>query len=121
MRPPVRSQAESAELLVGANLNNHHRDTVRKLFEHPPSHNIEWREIESLLEAVGTVTKEANGKIVVSVGPETEVLHPPHGKDVDRQMIVDLRRMLENAGYSPGLPLLEPGQSGGDPQRDEDG
>ena len=53
-----------------ANLNNHHRDTLRKLFEHPPSHNIEWREIESLLEAVGTVTKEANGKIVVSVGPE---------------------------------------------------
>jgi hypothetical protein len=105
---------------VEAHLNNHHRDTLRKLFEHPPSHNIEWREIESLLEAVGTMTKEANGKIVVSVGPETEVMHPPHGKDVDRQMIVDLRRMLENAGYSPDrLPLLELGELGGGPARDE--
>jgi hypothetical protein len=105
---------------VEAHLNNHHRDTVRKLFEHPSSHNIEWREIESLLEAVGTVTKEANGKLVVSVGPETEVMHPPHGKDVDQQMIVDIRRMLENAGYSPDrLPLLELGELGAEPVRDE--
>lgn len=103
-----------------AKLDNHHRNTVRKLFEHPPSRNIEWREVESLLEAVGTVTREPNGKVVVSVGPETEVLHPPRGKDVDRQMIVDLRRMLENAGYSPDrLPLLELRELGDEPQRDE--
>jgi hypothetical protein len=105
---------------VEAKLDNHHRNTVRKLFEHPPSRNIEWREVESLLEAVGTVKKERNGKLVVSVGPETEVLHPPHGKDVDPQMIVDLRRMLENAGYSPDrLPLLELGELGDGPPRDE--
>jgi hypothetical protein len=105
---------------VEANLDNHHRNTVRKLFEHPPSRNIEWREIESLLEAVGTVTRQANGKLVVSVGPETEVLYPPHGKDVDPQMIVDLRRMLENAGYSPDhLPVVELGEPGSEPPRDE--
>ncbi len=103
-----------------ASLNNHHRDTVRKLFEHPPSRNIEWREVESLLDAVGTVTREPNGKFVVRVGPETEVFHRPHGKDVDEQMIVDLRRMLENAGYSPDhLPLLELGDLDAEPQRDE--
>jgi hypothetical protein len=105
---------------VDAHLNNHHRDTVRKLFEHPPSENIEWREVESLLEAVGTVTREPNGKLAVTVGPESEVFHTPHGKDVDRQTIVDLRRMLENAGYSPDhLPLLEVGEPGAEPLRDE--
>jgi hypothetical protein len=31
----------------------------------------------------------------------TEVFQPPDGKDVDRQMIVDLRRMLTNAGLEP--------------------
>lgn len=103
-----------------ANLNNHHRDTARRLFEHPPDRNIEWREVESLLEAVGTVTKEPDGKIVVSVGSETEVFHPPHGKDVGPEMIVDLRRMLKNAGYSPDRPpLLEVGELGGGPQGDE--
>jgi hypothetical protein len=101
-------------------LDNHHRNTVKKLFEHPPSRNIEWREIESLLEAVGTVRRESNGKLVVRVGDETEVLHPPHGKDVDRQMLVDVRRMLEHAGYAPDrLPELDVEELGGE-VRDED-
>ncbi len=84
-----------------ASLNNHHRDTLAKIFEHPPSENVEWHQVVSLLEAVGQTKQEHNGKLVVTVGTETEVLHPPHGKDVDRQMLVDLRRMLKNAGYGP--------------------
>jgi hypothetical protein len=31
---------------------------------------------------------------------ETEVLTPPRGKDIDEQMIVDLRRMLGGRGSS---------------------
>jgi hypothetical protein len=83
---------------MAADLNNRHRDTLEKIFTHPTSANIEWREVLSLLEAVGTVTEEHNGKVKVTLGPETEVLQPPRGKDVDKQMIVDLRRMLTNAG-----------------------
>jgi hypothetical protein len=82
-----------------ANLSGHHRDTVAKIFE--PNHNIEWREVVSLLESVGTVTHEHNGKLKVSLGPETEVFHAPHGKDVDVQTVVDLRRMLRQAGFGP--------------------
>jgi hypothetical protein len=55
----------------------------------------------SLLEAVGTVTVRHDGKVAVKVGPELEFLEPPSGKDVDDQMIVDLRRMLTGAGYRP--------------------
>jgi hypothetical protein len=56
----------------------------------------------SLLEAVGTTTVEHNGKVKVALGPELEVLQPPHGKDIDAQMVEDLRRMLTNAGLEPG-------------------
>jgi len=55
----------------------------------------------SLLEAVGTVTVRHDQKVAVKVGAELEFLEPPAGKDVDDQMIIDLRRMLRNAGYSP--------------------
>ncbi len=65
-----------------ADLNNHHRDTVEKIFRHP-SGNVEWREVLSLLEAVGDVVEEHNGKFKVTLGSETEVLRRPHGKDVD--------------------------------------
>ena len=55
----------------------------------------------SLLEAVGTVTEEHNGNVKVTLGDETEVLRPPREKDIDKDMIVDLRRMLRHAGLEP--------------------
>jgi hypothetical protein len=85
-----------------AHLSSHHRDTVEKIFSHPSSSNIEWRQVVSLLEAVGSVTHEHNGKLKVTLGPETEVLPVPQGKDVDVQILVDLRRMLTQAGFAPG-------------------
>ena len=45
--------------------------------------------------------EEPNGKLPVTLGPETEAFVPPHGKDVDVQQLVDLRRMLRNAGFEP--------------------
>jgi len=86
----------------GIHLNSHHRDTLAQIFSQPASANTEWRRVLSLLEAVGTVTKEHNGKLKVTVGAETEFLPGPHGKDVDAQLLVDLRRMLKNAGFAPG-------------------
>jgi hypothetical protein len=84
-----------------AKLNNHHRDTLTKIFEHPVSHNIEWRSVLSLLEVTGSVEERHDGKFVVTLGTETEVLERPKHKDIDAQEVVDLRRMLRNAGYGP--------------------
>jgi hypothetical protein len=69
--------------------------------QHPTSHNIEWRAVMSLLEAAGEVTVRHDGRVAVKMGPELEFLEPPAGKDIDEQMVVDLRRMLTNAGYRP--------------------
>jgi hypothetical protein len=80
-------------------LDSRHRDTLRQIMQHPTSHNVEWHAVKSLLEAVGDVNVRHDGKVAVKIGPELEFLTPPTGKDVDEQMVVDLRRMLTNAGY----------------------
>ena len=80
-------------------LDGRHQDTLRRIFQHPASHNIEWREVMSLLEAVATVTVRPDGKVAVKLGPELEFLQPQAGKDVDIQAVVDLRQMLRRAGY----------------------
>ena len=87
---------------MAADLTHRHRDTLERIFTHPSSGNIEWRQVLSLLETVATTTEEHNGKVKVVLGGETEVLQPPRGKDIDQQMIVDLRRMLTLAGFAPG-------------------
>lgn len=82
-------------------LNAEHRDTLEKILNHPASGNVEWRQVRSLLEAAGTVTERHNGRVEVTLGDETEVFDPPTEKDVDKQTIVDLRRMLTRAGIAP--------------------
>jgi hypothetical protein len=81
-------------------LGSEHRNTLEKIMRHPASGNIEWRQVQSLLEAVGTLTEEHDGKLKVTVGAQTEVLRRPHGKDIDKDTIVDLRHLLTRAGIT---------------------
>ena len=86
-------------LPLPGHLNNHHRDTLLQIFQHPTSHNIEWPDVLSLLESVGSVERHHDGKYTITVGDETEVVTPPKHKDIGIQQVVDLRRMLTSAGY----------------------
>jgi hypothetical protein len=80
-------------------LSSHHRDTLLQIFQHPTSHNIEWHDVLSLLEATGTVEQEHDGKYHVRLGDTVEVITKPKHKDIDVQQVVDLRRIYTAAGY----------------------
>ena len=82
-------------------LSGHHRLTIEKIFRHPAGRNIEWRQVLSLLEDLGSVKHEHNGKFTVNLGSGTQLFEAPRGKDIDVQVIVDLRRMLREAGWAP--------------------
>lgn len=82
-------------------LNNHHRTTLATIFQHPVSHNLEWKDVLSLLGAVGVVEEKRDGKYSLTLGSETETLERPKHKGVNAQEVLDLRRMLTNAGYGP--------------------
>ena len=80
-------------------LSSHHRDTLLQLFQHPTSHNIEWHDVLSLLEATGTVDQRHDGKYHVQLGDEVLVIVKPKHDDIDVQQVVDLRRIFTAAGY----------------------
>ena len=82
-------------------LDGHHRVTLEKIFGHPLSHNIQWHDVLSLLEAVAEVEETHEGRFRVTLGGETQTFASPRGADVDTQQVVDLRRMLKEAGYDP--------------------
>jgi hypothetical protein len=92
---------------VPEHLSSRHRDTLLQLFQHPTSHNVEWPAVLSLLEAVGTVEQHHDGKYVVTLGTEREIVTPPKHKDIDVQQVLDLRRMLTSAGYKAVVDELE--------------
>ena len=80
-------------------LSHHHRETLQHVLDHQHAGNIHWREVRSLLEAVGEVETEKNGKVRITVGDTTFKIHDPGHHEVDTQLLVDLRRALEAAGY----------------------
>jgi hypothetical protein len=83
-------------------LDNHHRDTLHRVFRHPLSHNLEWRTVISLVQAVGSVEERDDGKVRLTVGSASETFDRHSAKDLDADQVVDLRRLLKNAGYEPG-------------------
>jgi hypothetical protein len=64
------------------------------------SGNVDRRHVVSLLEAVATV-RDKGANLEVALGGEARTLRRPRGKDIDTQMVVDLRRMLTAAGLRP--------------------
>jgi hypothetical protein len=82
-------------------LSNNHRDTLKKIFAHPVSHNVEWQDVIGLLGAVGDI-EERKSNYAVTLGGETEVLHR-HGseKDLDADAVMSLRKLLASHGIEP--------------------
>ena len=107
MTPPRAGPDKRRNLLCMSepvHISNHHRKTLHQLFEHPVSHNIEWRAVLSLLEAVGSVGNRSGGKIDVTVGSRSEDFKTAGRKDLDADDVVKLREMLATAGYTAEAP-----------------
>ena len=84
-------------------LNNHHRDTLLRIFQHPTSHNIEWRAVASLLEVVGTIEEHRDGRFRVQIGSDLELLFllQPHLKYTPNQQLFNLGSLFEGGGAPP--------------------
>jgi hypothetical protein len=88
-------------------LSGHHRDTLLQIFEKKTNHNVEWHDVVSLLEAIGTIEQQHDNMFLFRLGQETEVMRRPSDKDIDGQQLVDLRRILTTAGYDAIAAELE--------------
>jgi hypothetical protein len=88
-------------------LSGHHRDTLQQIFQKRTNHNVEWHDVVSLLEAIGSIEQPHDDMFLFRIGQETEVLRRPSGKDIDGQQLVDLRRILTSAGYGTMAEELE--------------
>jgi hypothetical protein len=88
-------------------LSGHHRDTLLQIFQQDTNHNVEWHDVVSLLEEVGSIEQQHDDMFQFRIGEETEVLRRPSEKDIDGQQLVDLRRILTSAGYDTVAADLE--------------
>ncbi len=78
---------------------------MRAIFTKPPLVNIPWRDIESLLIALGANISEGRGsRVRIELKGEDAVFHRPHPeKETDKGAVVAMRRFLENVGVKDEL------------------
>ncbi len=72
--------------------------TYNTIFQHPVSHNLEWRHVHALFRHLGQVEEEPNGNLKVTRNGENLVLHPPRTKDVaETEELMALRHFLQRS------------------------
>jgi hypothetical protein len=84
--------------------------TLEAVFRHPVAHNLAWSDALHLIEQLGAVGHEPNGRLLLAIGEHRDVFHQPHGKDLSAEEIAHLRKFLEGAGVRPGaIEVLDEG------------
>ena len=84
-------------------MNRKHQRTLEAIFSTPVRASINWKDIESLFNALGAKIEEGGGsRVRILLNEEEAVFHRPHPqKETDKGAVVSVRRFLENAGVKP--------------------
>lgn len=88
-------------MTMAIHLNGHHRKTLAGIFRHPASHNVEWHDVLSLLNYLGSVSERHSGGYEVTIGADHADLGRPHGKDLTGDEVRHLSSFLTTAGITP--------------------
>ena len=84
-------------------MSHKHRNVLQAIYHDPVSSNIQWREVESLLNHLGASIEPSHGARfrVVLNQREFFIHHPHHSNEFAKQEIKHLREGLASAGVTP--------------------
>ena len=90
-----------------SNMSGAYLRTYEKIFQHPVSHNLGWRELRSLFSHLGQLTEESNGHFKFIRNGHTLALHRPQSKDIaDIDDLMAIRHFLQSSDTD--LPPVKP-------------
>jgi len=80
-----------------------HQKTLERIFSHPVSANIKWKDIEALFSTLGAELIEREGsRIEVFLFKEVRVYHRPHPiPDTDKGAVASIRKWLKENEVLP--------------------
>ena len=80
-----------------------HRKTLEAIFADPVIGTIVWRDVESLLEALGAAISEGSGsRVRFTINDVTLFIHRPHPQpEAKKYVIRNVRDFLTSLGITP--------------------
>ncbi|NEU14924.1 hypothetical protein G3T14_23010 [Methylobacterium sp. BTF04] len=86
--------------MIHHQIHGHDRTTLAQIFNHPTSHNLEWRKVVAFVDRFGSAEEKSDGKWTLSLGGREWTFPQPHHKDMDPREVERLRHLMEDAGLS---------------------
>ena len=80
-----------------------HLKTLQDVFATPVKSNIQWKDIEKMLLALGAEVTEGSGsRVRIALNGVRAVFHRPHPrKETDKGAVVSMKRFLAAASITP--------------------
>jgi hypothetical protein len=84
-------------------MSKKHRRILVAIFAEPVRANINWSDIEAMLEACGAEISEGRGsRVRIALNGVRAVFHRPHPQqETDKGAVRSMRRFLTEAGVMP--------------------
>ena len=81
-------------------LSKKHKQTLERIFQDPIRSDVEWKDIENLLLALGAEVTEGKGsRVRIYLNNVRAVFHRPHPqRETDKGALRSMRRFLNEAG-----------------------
>jgi hypothetical protein len=98
--PTMSHHAPAIDAHQAEGLSGTHLRALEKVFQHPLTHNLTWREVNKLFGTIGTVEHRHNGDRVLHLGEQELVLPSENGKDLEATEVMDVRHLLIRAGWA---------------------
>ncbi len=88
-------------------LSGTHQKIYQRIFEHPLPHNLQWRNVWSMLGSMTDVemVEDSKGTLKATRNGQMLTLHRPRGKDmVDKKELTQIRHFLERSDTAAAPP-----------------
>ncbi len=85
-------------------MNRKNRKTLETIFKQPTQASIKWKDVESLIIALGgEIEKGRSGsRVGIYLNGKVSVFHRPHpGNEMDKGAVKNMRAFLELAEVTP--------------------
>lgn len=86
----------------GSGLGTADQRLLTRLFQHPLSHNLRWRDVIALFRSLGALEQTQGGDVLLRLNGQHQTFKPSHDKDLEPEDIMALRHFLTRAGWAEG-------------------
>ncbi len=79
-------------------MNSKTQGTFDQIFQHPITHNLEWRDLKAMFAHLGEIEEEHNGNLKVTIGTHTIVFQSPDlSENASVETVTSIRHFLRTA------------------------